>query len=116
VRENVHAPDLLRHLEQAGAGYDAVVFVPYLYGPTLSGVDRVAERAWIQPCLHDECYAYLPAVAAAMTRARGLLFNSAGEAELAARLYGPSVWAKGIITGGGIESGEVARSTSSRGP
>lgn len=105
VRENVHAPDLLRHLERAGSSYDAVVFVPYLYGPTLLGVERVRGRAWIQPCLHDECYAYLPQVAAAMAQARGLLFNSAGEAELAARLYGPAVWAKGVVTGGGIEAG-----------
>jgi glycosyltransferase involved in cell wall biosynthesis len=108
VRENVHAPGLLEHLERHGAGYDAVLFLPYLYGPTLLGVERVAERAWLQPCLHDEAYAYLPQVAALVARARGLLFNSSGEAELAARLYGPAVWAKGVVVGGGVESAEGA--------
>lgn len=104
VRENIHAPGLLDHLERHGAGYRAVLFLPYLYGPTLLGVGRVAERAWLQPCLHDEAYAYLPQVAALVARVRGLLFNSGGEAELAARLYGPAAaWGKGVVVGGGVE-------------
>lgn len=108
VRENIHAPGLLEHLARHGAGYHAVLFLPYLYGPTLLGVERVAQRAWLQPCLHDEAYAYLPAVAALVARARGLLFNSAGEQELAARLYGPAVWGKGVVVGGGVELAPAA--------
>jgi hypothetical protein len=42
-----------------------------------------------------------------MYEARGLLFISAGESELAARLYGPAVRAKGPIAGGGIEFGPL---------
>lgn len=111
VRENIHAPELLEHLERHGAGYTAVLFLPYLYGPTLLGVERVAERAWLQPCLHDEAYAYLPPVAALVARVRGLLFNSDGEAELAARLYGPAAaWGKGVVVGGGVELGGGAES------
>jgi hypothetical protein len=37
--------------------------LPYLYGPILNGIQRVAHKAWLQPCLHDEVYAYLPQVA-----------------------------------------------------
>lgn len=103
VRENVHAPELVRHLEREGGRYRAAIFLPYLYGPILTGVDRLGARGWLQPCLHDEAYAYLPQVATAFARAGGLLFNSEGEAALAARLYGPAVWSKGVVVGGGIE-------------
>jgi glycosyltransferase involved in cell wall biosynthesis len=103
VRENIQAPDLLRALERTGARYRALVFVPYLYGPSLEGVGLVAARARLLPCLHDEAYAYLPQVAAIFSAARGLLFHSEGEAELARRLYGPSVLTRGTVVGGGVE-------------
>jgi glycosyltransferase involved in cell wall biosynthesis len=103
VRENVHAPDLVRQLEKSAGAWDAVVFLPYLYGPTLLGVGVAGPRAWLHPCLHDEAYAYLPEVAGVFAGASGLLFNAEGEAELAARLYGPAVWAKGTVVGAGVE-------------
>ncbi len=103
VRENIHAPALYDYLSQNGARYTAVVFMPYLYGPTLRGLPLVADRAFLQPCLHDEAYAYLPEVEAVFHSARGILFNSEGEAELAARLYGPAMLEKGVCVGEGVE-------------
>jgi glycosyltransferase involved in cell wall biosynthesis len=108
VEENIHAPGLLDFLQRE-TGYAAVVFAPYLYGPTLLGVERAGDRAVLQPLLHDETYAYLPAVDAIFRRARRILFISEGEAMLAARLYGPSMWRKGIVTGGGVEVPSSAR-------
>jgi glycosyltransferase involved in cell wall biosynthesis len=83
--------------------YDAVVFIPYLYGPTLRGVHLVAGKAWMQPCLHDEVYAYLPDVASALYASQGLLFLSAGERDSAVRLFGPFAWTRGHVVGAGIE-------------
>ena len=77
--------------------------MPYLYGPTLLGLPYVAERAYLQPCLHDESYAYLPRVAEVAHLAKGLLFNSAGEYELALRLFGPGIAPKSTIVGEGVE-------------
>ena len=74
----------------------------------LRGLPLVADRAWLQPCLHDEAYAYLPDVASIFYQARGLLFISAGEMQLAARLYGPMVFAKGEVTGEGIELDDLS--------
>ena len=108
VRENIHAPKLIDYVEREGEQYAAVVFLPYLYGPTLLGVERCSGRPFLHPCLHDEAYAYLPQVAAISARARGLLFNSEGEAALAARLYGPAVWAKGTVVGAGVEASASA--------
>ncbi len=101
VEENIHAQGLLDHIERARSDYDAIVFAPYLYGPTLLGVERAGDRACLQPLLHDETYAYLPAVDAVFRRARSIFFISEGEAVLAARLFGPSIWRKGRVAGGG---------------
>lgn len=103
VEENIQSDDLIAHLAQSGSGYDAVLFLPYLYGPILKGWSVVADRAFLQPCLHDESYAYLPQVAAMMRGVRGLLFNSSGEQEIAQHLYGPGIVARGTIVGSAIE-------------
>lgn len=103
TRENINSVALEAFLRGNAASYAAVVFIPYLYGPTLRGVHIAGPKAWIQPCLHDEPYAYLPDVAHAFYASKGLLFNSVGEQELTARLYGPAMRAKGHVTGSGIE-------------
>lgn len=103
VEDNVQSAALLAHLRQHREGYRAFLFLPYLYGPTLKGLPLVADRAYLQPCLHDEAYAYLPQVDHVVRCAKGLLFNSEGEAELAARLYGPAVWSRGTVVGEGVE-------------
>ena len=101
VEENIHSPALLSFLATHGRDYQSVVFAPYLYGPILHGVALVRERAFLQPLLHDETYAYLPAVEAIFQEARRIFFISEGEALLAARLFGPSMWRKGMVLGGG---------------
>ncbi len=103
TEQNINSPLLECYLSRHKTSYQAFIFLPYLYGITLRGLPLVAERAWLQPCLHDEPYAYLPDVASLFYQARGLLFISAGEMQLAARLYGPMVFAKGEVAGAGIE-------------
>lgn len=100
--DNLNSRDLLAYLDVHGAEYDAVLFLPYLYGPILNGWQSVAEKALVQPCLHDEPYAYLPAVGQMMRGAARLLFNSTGEFEIAKHLYGPGIIARSIVVGSGI--------------
>ena len=102
--ELIKSPALLRHLKQHGGNYGVFIFMPYLYGPVLHGLPLVADRAWLQPCLHDEAYAYLPEVAAIFRCARGLLFNSDGEMELALQLFGPAIFNKSTVVGEGVEA------------
>src|SRR5262249_48138207 len=91
TRENINSAALVAYLNKHGSEYQAFVFIPYLYGPTLNGLPVVADRAFLQPCLHDEVYAYLPEVERCFRMAQGLLFNSEGEAFLAYHLYGPGI-------------------------
>lgn len=103
TRQNILSSALESALIRRKNHYQAFIFLPYLYGVILRGLPLVADRAWLQPCLHDEAYAYLPDVAHLFYQARGLLFNSAGEMQLAAQLYGPMIWGKGAVVGAGIE-------------
>jgi len=103
IDHNINSQALLDHLRERGAGYDALIFLPYLYGPTLAGLPLVAERGWLQPCVHHEAYAFVPQVASVFHRAAGLLFNSDGEYELALRLYGPGIRDKSYVVGEWID-------------
>ncbi len=98
-KENIHSPGLLQFLADWGRRYRAILFTPYLYGPILRGVELVASRAYLQPCLHDEGYAYLPQVRKIFRAAKGLLFNSEVEFALAQRLYGSGIVSKSSVVG-----------------
>jgi len=98
-RENIQSPGLLQYLADWGRQYRAIIFTPYLYGPVLQGIELVAERAFLQPCLHDEAYAYLPQAARLFGSARGLLFNSSAEYDLARHLYGAGIERKSAVVG-----------------
>ena len=109
VTENIRSRALLRHLQDSSTRYDAFVFLPYLYGPTLQGLPLVANRAFLLPCLHDEAYAYLDAVRDVFRRARALLFNSEGELHVAASLYGPWVHFRSSVIGHAIDVVEAPK-------
>ncbi len=101
--ENINSTNLLNYLKEHKNKYQAFLFLPYLYGVILNGLEIVASRAFLQPCLHDEAYAYLPQVAKIFHSAKGLLFISEGEAQLARNLYGAGIIPKSIVAGAAIE-------------
>lgn len=104
--ENINSNSLLKYLKKHQDQYQAFLFIPYLYGPILNGLPHVAERAFLQPCLHNEAYAYLPQIAHIFHLAKGLLFISEGEAQLAKQLFGPGILLKSVVAGAGIEAGQ----------
>ncbi|MCF3652075.1 glycosyltransferase [Synoicihabitans lomoniglobus] len=99
----IRCPSLLEYLGKEGWRYRAFIFLPYLYGPILKGLPIVASRAWLQPCLHDEAYAYLRCVQRIFFEAKHILWNSAGEEALGLRLYGPAIKPKSAVVGEGVE-------------
>jgi glycosyltransferase involved in cell wall biosynthesis len=70
-----------------GGEYDALIFVPYLFGITWSGSAIFPEKSLLIPCLHDEPFARLSIYQDMFRRFRGFLFNSLPEMELARSLY-----------------------------
>ncbi|MGA2803366.1 MAG: glycosyltransferase family 4 protein [Acidimicrobiales bacterium] len=79
-------PDLYLYLSGHAAEYAAIVFSPYLFWTTLYCAGIAPERTVLMPCLHDEPYAYLRSVAAALASAKVVWFLSEPEHQLAHRL------------------------------
>lgn len=84
-------PALARHLtdeggELAGAGYDAVVYTPYLFWTTLRCLPLTRPRSILVPCLHDEPLARLAVARATLAAAADVWFLSEPEHQLAHRL------------------------------
>ncbi len=78
-------PDLYHHLLGHAADFDALVFSPYLFWTTIAGVDVAPQRSIVMPCLHDEPYATVDVVRAAIASARGQWYLSEPERDLAGR-------------------------------
>jgi glycosyltransferase involved in cell wall biosynthesis len=87
IEGSVASDALMAHLEREGGRFDALVFVPYLFGITWRGSSVHPERSLLIPCLHDEPFAYLSIYRDLFSRFRGFLFNSIPEMQLARRLY-----------------------------
>ncbi len=97
----VYSREMCEYLKKNAERYLAVVFIPYLFGTTYLGWERVKEKGVLIPCLHDEPYARLGIFRRMISDARGVFFNTIAERELAKRLYGEKV--KGYIVGLGME-------------
>jgi glycosyltransferase involved in cell wall biosynthesis len=99
---SVNSAELYRCLREEHRAYDALVFLPYLFGTTLLGTQIDPGRSLLVPCLHDEPFAYTRVVRRLFRSVRGFLFNSVPERALAERLFG--VGAGAPVVGVGFET------------
>jgi glycosyltransferase involved in cell wall biosynthesis len=79
---------LLEHLRACGDDYDCVVFLPYLYATTATGLPVVASRAVLVPCAHDEPPLRLRIFERVFAAARALVFNTPAERRLVESRFG----------------------------
>jgi glycosyltransferase involved in cell wall biosynthesis len=113
VRHSINSERLIAALRAEAAGFDAVIVLPYPYGLSIAAVHAAGDRAMLVPCLHDETYAYLPAVEGAFRAAAVLGFNTLGERRLAYRIFGPAISLKSVLVGQWVDA--VAEPTRSIG-
>ncbi len=104
--ESVRSEALERFLAVEGRNYH-LIFIPYCFGTTFEGLRQVDWRGLLWPCLHNERYAMLRGARKMHESARGLIFNSESEQQLAASLYTIDHVPQ-IVLGMGIEPHEPA--------
>jgi glycosyltransferase involved in cell wall biosynthesis len=96
------APGLLDHLRAHAEGYDAVVFVTYLYATTVLGMPLVGDRAVLLPELHDEPPMRLAVFDPVFADARHVVFNTPEERDLARARFGVED-ARATVVGIGVD-------------
>jgi len=102
LEQGPHSPGLLAHLDREGAGYDAVLFVPYLYATTWEGLPLVADRSLLIPALHDEPPAAFPIMDRTFRLARGLAFSTPEERDFCRARFG-ALRAETRLVGVGVD-------------
>jgi glycosyltransferase involved in cell wall biosynthesis len=93
-------PDLFHHLLRHGAGFDAVIFSPYMFWNATACLAALDGNAVTMPCLHDESYARMSVMRHVTAEADSVWFLSEPEHRLAHRL-GP-VADHHTVTGAGM--------------
>ncbi len=86
INGRFRVPDLYLFLAARARDYGAVIFSPYLFWSTLYCAGIAPERTILMPCLHDEPYAYLRSVGAALASSAAIWFLSEPEHQLGHRL------------------------------
>jgi glycosyltransferase involved in cell wall biosynthesis len=86
LRAGVASAAMEEELSRRGREFDAVVGLPYLVGTTYFAFRAVPDRFFLLPCLHDEAFARMSATSLMLAQARGVLFNSVPERDLAQRI------------------------------
>lgn len=107
-----NSPGLMAHLRDHGAEYDAVLFMPYLYATTVRGIGLVADRAVMQPAVHDEPPLALGIFDDAVAHARGFVFNTPEERDRFAARFGRG--AGDPVVGAGIDPPPAADAARAR--
>jgi len=89
VRNGGYTQALLARIDEIADSVDVFLFTQYLYGPTVFGALLHPGRSLVMPLLHDEPTARFACVGEVLSSVAGLVFNTAAERDLAARLWGP---------------------------
>ena len=85
--EDINSPDMYKYLREKRNDYQCFIFMPYLYGITYNGSKECPDNSVFIPCLHDESYAYMQSTGKMMEAAKGIIFLSKAESDLAHKLY-----------------------------
>lgn len=86
----------------ADAKAEVVAFYPYLYFPTVFGIERAAVPTVLHPAAHDEPALYLPVFTRTYTAADALCYHTVAERRLVQRVH-PVAELPQIVLGLGVD-------------
>lgn len=86
-QQGPYVPDLVDYIAQNKDQYDAILFVTYLYYPTVAGMEQAKEKAIFIPTAHDEPYIYFKSHAPLFTMPKGIIYLTEEEKAFVQGLY-----------------------------
>ena len=78
---------LIKYIEQNSVYYDIILFIGYMYFPTINSIPLVKEKTVIIPALHDEPVAYFPIYKDILTDEITYAFNTIEELDLFNKIF-----------------------------
>lgn len=106
-----YVPELITYLKQNHKKYDALVFVTYLYYPTIAGLKVAPRKSILIPTAHDEPPIHLPVFKRFFSLPKAMLYISAGEKRFVDQAF-PDKTQYTDILGAGIEPAQVSTNLS----
>lgn len=82
-----YTPDLITYLKQNHQQYEALIFITYLYYPTIAGLKVAPHKSIFIPTAHDEVPIYLPVFRPLFQKPRTILFLTPAERSFVHQLF-----------------------------
>ncbi|GAB4037789.1 glycosyltransferase family 4 protein [Spirosoma gilvum] len=105
-QQGPYTPDLITYLKRNHQQYDALIFITYLYYPTIAGMNIAPQKSIFIPTAHDEIPIYLPGFKLLFQLPRAILFLTSAEKRLVNQLFKNEAIYNDVI-GVGIETADV---------
>jgi glycosyltransferase involved in cell wall biosynthesis len=87
LNEGFRSSGLFHHLMENHNRYHTIILTPYMFWTTYACAQIAPHKNLLRPCLHDEIFARLDIYKPIFRDARGIIFNTDPEAELARGLF-----------------------------
>lgn len=87
INDGFRSPDLYHYLLWEQNRFHTILLTPYMFWTTYACAQIAPDKNVLRPCLHDESFAYLDLYKPIFRSARGIVFNSQPEADLAERIF-----------------------------
>lgn len=82
-----YTPDLITYLKRNHKQYDALIFITYLYYPTVAGLDVAPKKSIFIPTAHDEIPIHLPVFKPVFQKPGAILFLTPAEKRFVHQLF-----------------------------
>lgn len=97
VSNGVNSDALYRHLQAVRGDFDALLFIPYMFGTTYWGAQIVSDRSVLIPCLHDEPYAHMQIYKELFDNVKAVMFNTEPERDLGVAMFDLPDYKVGVV-------------------
>ena len=87
IYQGPYTPDLITYLKRNHQQYDALIFITYLYYPTIDGLNVAPHKSIFIPTAHDEVPIYLPVFRPLFQKPRAILFLTPAERSFVHQLF-----------------------------